>query len=1114
MRRLSYILGLVFFFVAHAAFAQSPGTINICGPSRCPGNPQIGDTTINNAVNPALGLKIDTNGGVATNLTINGGNVPSGQVFTVPTAPAGTNTTQAASTAFVNVQAPAAAWSGTGFGFSGAPSAASVGAAVSTVPAAGTASRLNSDIFGDYKSAENWRCTAGTPNYIAKTCTAGGTYLDDGATLQAAFNAATRILIPKNYYLLPSDTIPTATNDLDIMGLGPQISGIYLDPSVTGSNSDIYTVGQESVTGATLGSPGTGGTNGACVLTGTSGALASGGAYFQVAGTVSGGQLQSVGSVISGGAYISPPKTGLEFVTSNCGLTSAQLNLTLAYSIAHVKLSYMTFGGNWGAPDPNNPGQFLYSQVGNPLVLLKGVDNVELSHVRFQNSRAFTFQTRFSRNVDIGNYEVLNSVRDGIAVWDTFYVNIHDGYQKGGNDSAISLHVDSDATQPRTSTRVSNITLVDTSSIDTLGAKILQVDNIICWRSHGACVTVGGYVPGSQGDTSNWGISLQNIQSYDPIQGSFFFQTTPPTPAPANAQILINSTPWSAGSLGAVPMQNVVGSGTIAAVLGTYYNNGVLAGGLPSPPSQQIDIGGVVIRQTLPPVANYSDWGYGKAFGGTVGWLDGPITQTMTTSHGMEFRGPIWDMRVHDFHIADGSYGLRFTCTTSGTICASGWPNNLFRRVVIEDGTITNSPVDCVQFFGQGTVPSSQDIEFNHVTFDCDSEFTASTRGANGKWASTSPYAIDSPYVSGMRIVNSSFRDLAIPVNETGIPANTNYYLNDTIYAYPAFPSFSPSNAGVAKSYPDDQQWQTIFEYSDPTLSNFRTIAGVPSSSSASMPVTGCYTGGSFVMAQNTSYGPSGEPAGWSRITTGCNHNPVSALAIVNAGTGGTPGTYALIFTSTNGSGAAGTFTVGAGGTVTGTSLTNGGNSYQASLPPTISLANAPGLTGASVTASVEGDWAQTYAFWGGPGSPYKDNIVLSSSNGGLPSVSSNSASSSIVVTPTGTGSTVLTAALKSTGLAPTISANFGTSPTIAGNNTRSVVTVGTGGATQGTILFNPGQPLTAGSTSCTAVDNTTSPSTSGSLWAQVSASGLSVTVFAIGGTMQAGDKIVVNCGA
>lgn len=86
-------------------------------------------------------------------------------------------------------------------------------------------------------------------------------------------------------------------------------------------------------------------------------------------------------------------------------------------------------------------------------------------------------------------------------------------------------------------------------------------------------------------------------------------------------------------------------------------------------------------------------------------------------------------------------------------------------------------------------------------------------------------------------------------------------------------------------------------------------------------------------------------PSGFYVSLTG-----VTSFTVTGQGTGGTDGTYAMSFSGGAGLGAAGTFTV-SGGKVTATKLLAPGQNYTSA--PTISLAAAPGLTGATITATT-----------------------------------------------------------------------------------------------------------------------------------------------------------------
>lgn len=66
MRR---ILALVLALLAFPALAQTPGAINLVGPSTVPGAPQVTPLAINTAVNSALGLKADAANPTLTGIT-------------------------------------------------------------------------------------------------------------------------------------------------------------------------------------------------------------------------------------------------------------------------------------------------------------------------------------------------------------------------------------------------------------------------------------------------------------------------------------------------------------------------------------------------------------------------------------------------------------------------------------------------------------------------------------------------------------------------------------------------------------------------------------------------------------------------------------------------------------------------------------------------------------------------------------------------------------------------------------------------------------------------------------------------------------------------------------
>lgn len=116
---------------------------------------------------------------------------------------------------------------------------------------------------------------------------------------------------------------------------------------------------------------------------------------------------------------------------------------------------------------------------------------------------------------------------------------------------------------------------------------------------------------------------------------------------------------------------------------------------------------------------------------------------------------------------------------------------------------------------------------------------------------------------------------------------------------------------------------------------------------------------------------PGRDTTGNSRTLTMPSGGGLTDPQITAAGSGGTDGTYALAFSGGGGSGAAGTVTV-SGGVATAIALTNAGSGYTSA--PTVSLAAATGLTGATATVKRIGQGAKSFQF--GPSSAATSTIV------------------------------------------------------------------------------------------------------------------------------------------
>jgi len=403
----------------------------------------------------------------------------------------------------------------------------------------------------------------------------------------------------------------------------------------------------------------------------------------------------------------------------------------------------------------------------------------------------------------------------------------------------------------------------------------------------------------------------------------------------AVADVVMQGTPGPLGN--GIPGEVYTVGSTQTGVTDPYpwmFQNSVLAGA-PTTGSFGISIVGNTIKRTLPACngtafnpttgvaySKFSDYGFGEMFT-KHGWVNPPLKESDLRDNAVEIAGGV----IRDVLIA----GNVFSGMLSG-LAINGSAGDRCDNIVFRENVVT----DCYNWGVLLNTSATVRAYIYSNLFDLDPYFKHPNRGSNGTWLTNGyPAALWVQSGSGVTFRGNTIRNCSSDSNiATDTPNFSNWLDSNIVEADPSAVGFSTSNRGVGYLRSSGNSLM-VQSGNNPTASNFGQMLTPPPSSAASCPITGTYLAGHFVR--------NSAP---SKLGT-----PIASVTIAAAGSHGTAGSFALVFSGGGGSGAAGTFTVSPGGSVTALTVTNPGTGYTS--PPSISLSASSGLTGASVTCSA-----------------------------------------------------------------------------------------------------------------------------------------------------------------
>ena len=476
--------------------------------------------------------------------------------------------------------------------------------------------------------------------------------------------------------------------------------------------------------------------------------------------------------------------------------------------------------------------------------------NVDVYRVRSYYSGIFGIDVKYSMPVSVHDNTVEYSNADGIAVWSSPEATISGNHISNCPDDAISAHTtDTDPSPPRSGVVVENNTISACQGINVLGAKIVTIKGNNLRYMLGSAINFGVSPGFSQGATPNFAVTITDNVITDVIGW-------PNIPQRNGEQFYILIGGGPKGASGLLPTFGA------ANTTGALYANNTTSS-INTPGGGYVDISHNILMRTLPPVSQYSQWGFSpyiwtSSSGATAPYYNGPVTEANLETPGIQINGPLRNSKVEHNLIATSASPIFLTSHTSLDYdgLRIGW-NKLadIGAIGITDG-------------GGSGYTDQQRIEIVGNEIDGDPRFVSTNRGSNGTWlANNYPFAIAFNGVSGITLTDNTFRNVANPISQ-GSGVWTLH--NNTQYANPiGGTGFHTTNTGIGYVYPSGDDWRTITEDDNPNSGTYGQMLNTGTKSASTMPASGTWMTGTFVSNNAPNANSGSTLLGWLRVTTG-----------------------------------------------------------------------------------------------------------------------------------------------------------------------------------------------------------------------------------------------------
>jgi len=509
-----------------------------------------------------------------------------------------------------------------------------------------------------------------------------------------------------------------------------------------------------------------------------------------------------------------------------------------------LRLENFTIQGKWSTTSD-------FSEA-NSLISCFNFKKFIINNLQLSNSRSGGIVIGNCDFASVKNCIVERTYRDGIRISNAKQAIVSDNSFRDICDDAIAVtNLDTDPFI-ETSSTIENNNLVDSQGIAALGAKITNISGNNIYRAIHRAILVGqAENTFAEGHTASLAININGNNIVDGFSGTAFS---------ADSGSGFNAIHISGKPLIAKDTVETGVSGVVIKPYPYFYTKSTDVSPAINMGNFHLSVTNNVISRTFDATSAYANYGFGQRLSRS-GYVNPAISLTQ--------------MMVNGIYMTGGGNGLNISNNS-----VDGCINNIYLNLTpavngasLRNYTIKSNIIKNFRDFGI-IVNANGFVEIEYNIFDGDPYLENSRRGSAGSWASSfashsGVYIPSATTVLSSSLVGNTFKNVGLPFNQAG---GENYAScirkANKLICQPSVTGYSASNKGIGfVPKASNLDAMMVIEDCTPSSATFKRTLNVCLTSSPTLPSSGYYLAGCFVLATDDS-----ASYGWKRITNGSNH--------------------------------------------------------------------------------------------------------------------------------------------------------------------------------------------------------------------------------------------------